>query len=77
MYENGKMRPAETIPGMRGRGIRENDRGGEFNSDSTIYHFVNITMYPQYNNNMFILITALFPVANDWLEISFVFSPRG
>jgi hypothetical protein len=26
MYENGKMRPVETIPGMGG-GIRENDGG--------------------------------------------------
>jgi hypothetical protein len=29
-YENGKMRPAETIPGM---GDKENDGGGEFNYD--------------------------------------------
>jgi hypothetical protein len=28
MYENGKMRPAETIPGMRGEGIK-----GKFNYD--------------------------------------------
>jgi hypothetical protein len=29
MYENGKMRPFETISGMgvRGRGIKENDGG--------------------------------------------------
>jgi hypothetical protein len=33
MYENGKMRPAETIPGMKGRGIKENDRGGKFKYD--------------------------------------------
>jgi hypothetical protein len=26
MYENGKMRPVETIPGMGG--IKENDGGG-------------------------------------------------
>jgi hypothetical protein len=26
--KNGKMRPAETIPGM-GEGIKENDGGGE------------------------------------------------
>jgi hypothetical protein len=32
MYENGKMRPVETIPGM-GEGIKENDGGGEFNYD--------------------------------------------
>jgi hypothetical protein len=34
MCDNGKMRPAETIPGMGGgRGIKENDGGGEFNYD--------------------------------------------
>jgi hypothetical protein len=27
MYENGKMRPVETIPGMGGGGIKENDGG--------------------------------------------------
>jgi hypothetical protein len=32
MYENGKMRPVETIPGMRGW-IKKNDGGGEFNYD--------------------------------------------
>jgi hypothetical protein len=32
MYENGKMRPVETIPGMGGR-VRENDEGGEFSYD--------------------------------------------
>jgi hypothetical protein len=31
MYVNGKMRPAETIPEMRGGGIKEND--GESNYD--------------------------------------------
>jgi hypothetical protein len=31
MHENGKMRPVETIPGMRGGRIKENDGGGEFN----------------------------------------------
>jgi hypothetical protein len=30
MYENGTMRPVETIPGMGGGGIKENDGGGEF-----------------------------------------------
>jgi hypothetical protein len=25
MYENGKMRPVETVPGMRGGGIKENE----------------------------------------------------
>jgi hypothetical protein len=28
MYENGKMRPVEAIPGMRGGEINENDGGG-------------------------------------------------
>jgi hypothetical protein len=27
MYENGKMRPVETNPGMRGGRIKENDGG--------------------------------------------------
>jgi hypothetical protein len=27
MYENGKMRPAETIPGMGGERMKENDGG--------------------------------------------------
>jgi hypothetical protein len=36
MYENGKMRPVETIPYSRNgrRGIKENDGGGEFNYDA-------------------------------------------
>jgi hypothetical protein len=29
-----KMRLSETIPGMEGGGIKENDRGGEFNYDT-------------------------------------------
>jgi hypothetical protein len=31
MYVNGKIRPVETIPGTGGVGIKENNRGGEFN----------------------------------------------
>jgi hypothetical protein len=31
MYKNGKMRPAETVPGMGGKKIKENDKGDEFN----------------------------------------------
>jgi hypothetical protein len=31
MYENGKMRPVETIQRMGVGGIKENDGGGEFN----------------------------------------------
>jgi hypothetical protein len=33
MYENGKMRHVETIPGVGGGEIKENDGGGEFNYD--------------------------------------------
>jgi hypothetical protein len=33
MYEKGKMRHVETIPRMGGWGIKENNRGGEFNYD--------------------------------------------
>jgi hypothetical protein len=33
MYENGTMRPVETIPGMGGGEIKENDGGGEFKYD--------------------------------------------
>jgi hypothetical protein len=32
MYENGKMRPVETIPGRGGWRIKENDGGHELNS---------------------------------------------
>jgi hypothetical protein len=31
--KNGKIIPVETIPGMGGEEIKENDRGGEFNYD--------------------------------------------
>jgi hypothetical protein len=33
MYVHGKMRPVETILGMGGGEIKENDGGGEFNYD--------------------------------------------
>jgi hypothetical protein len=33
MYENRKMRPVETIPGVGVGRIKENDGGGEFNYD--------------------------------------------
>jgi hypothetical protein len=33
MYENEKMRPVETIPGMGEGRIEENDGQGEFNYD--------------------------------------------
>jgi hypothetical protein len=31
MYKNRKMRHFETVPGMRGGRIKENDGGSEFN----------------------------------------------
>jgi hypothetical protein len=34
MYENGKMRLVETILRVGGRGIKENNGGGEFNKDN-------------------------------------------
>jgi hypothetical protein len=45
MYENGKMRPVETILRSRGEEIKENDGG--LNLTSYIVRiFVNVTMYP-------------------------------
>jgi hypothetical protein len=45
------MRPVETIIGMGGGGIKENLEG--VNSTMIYYKtFVNVTVYPQYNNNM-------------------------
>jgi hypothetical protein len=33
MYVNGKMRSAATIAGIQKRGIKENEKGDEFNFD--------------------------------------------
>jgi hypothetical protein len=33
MYVNGKMRPAENIPGIGGGDIKDNDGKGKFNYD--------------------------------------------
>jgi hypothetical protein len=33
MCENGKMRSLESIPGMEGGGIKENEGGSEFHYD--------------------------------------------
>jgi hypothetical protein len=46
MYENGKMRPAEIVPGMGEGRIKENEGGGEFE-----YDIKNFIIYPQYSNN--------------------------
>jgi hypothetical protein len=44
------MRSVDRIPGMGGREIKENDEGGKVNDD-ILRPFVNVTVYPQYNNN--------------------------
>jgi hypothetical protein len=41
MYENRKIRPVETIPGMGGGGIKENDGG----MNSTMIYFKNFYKY--------------------------------
>jgi hypothetical protein len=47
MYVNAKMTPVEMIPGIRGRGIKENSRGVEFMYDIFFVRTcVNATMYP-------------------------------
>jgi hypothetical protein len=50
LYVHAKLRPVETIPGMRER------RKVEGVNSSMVYltyykDFVNVTMYPQHNNN--------------------------
>jgi hypothetical protein len=51
MYENGKIRPVETIPGMRGGKIKENHGVGWIKVWYIIRPFVNITMYPKNKNS--------------------------
>jgi hypothetical protein len=46
MYENGKMRPVETIPGIGEGEVKENDGGGYCKN------FCKCHNVPQYNNNM-------------------------
>jgi hypothetical protein len=54
VYVNEKMITVITVPGMEGEGLKENDRGGEFNYEYCynyiVRSFVNVTMYPQHNN---------------------------
>jgi hypothetical protein len=42
------MSHVETILGMGGEGIKENDGGGEY----IVRTCINVTTYPQYNNNI-------------------------
>jgi hypothetical protein len=46
MYVNGKMRPVETIQGMEGGRIKENDGRGEFSYGILLRTFANVTMFP-------------------------------
>jgi hypothetical protein len=51
MYKNGKIRPAETVPGMGMGRIKENDREWWIQLGYIVRNFVNVTLYPQYNKN--------------------------
>jgi hypothetical protein len=46
------MRPVETIPGIGGGMIKENDGGGEFKYSifDIVRTFANATIYCQHNN---------------------------
>jgi hypothetical protein len=50
MNENVKMRHYSRNGGWWK--IKQNDGGGEFNYDILKERFVNVTMYPQDNNNI-------------------------
>jgi hypothetical protein len=52
MYESGKMRSVETILRIGGGDIK----GERWRGWIKLCTLVNITMYPQYNNNMIIKI---------------------
>jgi hypothetical protein len=53
-YENGKSRPDEIIPGMGREGIKENDGGMNSTMIYCVRSSVNVTMFPQYKNNIMI-----------------------
>jgi hypothetical protein len=48
---NGKMRPVETIPGTGGGGDKGEWWRGWIQLLYIVRTFVNVTLYPQYNNN--------------------------
>jgi hypothetical protein len=52
MYENGKIRPVEIIPGMEEERIKNNDGGEWIQLWYIIRTFVNVTMCPQHNNKI-------------------------
>jgi hypothetical protein len=51
MYENGKMSPVETIPGIGGGRIKEND-GGVKSTMICCKNFCKCHKYPKYYNNI-------------------------
>jgi hypothetical protein len=51
MYENGKMRPVESVPGIGEGRVKENDGGEWIQLWNIVRNLANVTMYPQYNNN--------------------------
>jgi hypothetical protein len=51
VYENGKMRSVETIPGIGGRGNKGEWQRGWMQLWYILRTFVNVTMYSQYKNN--------------------------
>jgi hypothetical protein len=46
MYENGKMRPVETVLRIGGGEVKENDGRGEFKLDIYCKHFCNCHNVP-------------------------------
>jgi hypothetical protein len=56
VYENEKMRPVETVPGMGEGGIKENDGIKEGVNSTKIYckNFCKCHNVPQYDNSMII-----------------------
>jgi hypothetical protein len=55
MYEDGKTRPVESIPGM-GTGRQRRKMEGEIQLLYIVRTFVNATMYPLCNNTVKITI---------------------
>jgi hypothetical protein len=51
MYINGKIRPVETTLGMEGKSERREWWRGWIQLWYIARTFVNVTLYPKYNNN--------------------------
>jgi hypothetical protein len=52
MYTNAKVTPVETVPGIRGGGIKERGGGGDFNMVYLIYckNLCKCHMHPTQHN---------------------------